>query len=73
MRTTQISVRSHTILTMKKIAVFASGSGSNFQAIAEACQNGIIEAKIVLLVCDNANAYAIERARKLQIPAFVFS
>jgi phosphoribosylglycinamide formyltransferase-1 len=55
----------------KKLAVFASGSGSNFEAIAQACVDGRVPAKIVLLVCDNANAYAIERAKKFDIPTLV--
>ena len=31
-----------------KIAVFASGSGSNFSAIEEACRNGELNAEVVL-------------------------
>ena len=56
---------------LKNLAVFASGSGSNFEAIAQACVDGRVPAKIVLLVCDNANAYAIERAKKFDIPPLV--
>jgi phosphoribosylglycinamide formyltransferase 1 len=58
---------------MKKIAVFASGSGSNFQSIAYAAKSGELKAEIVLLVCDNPTALVLERAEKLGIPAFVFS
>ncbi|WP_019155519.1 phosphoribosylglycinamide formyltransferase [Robertmurraya massiliosenegalensis] len=58
---------------MKKIAVFASGSGSNFQAIIEAVQKGELDADISLLVCDKSGAYAIERAKNEQIPYFVFN
>ncbi|AIE58807.1 phosphoribosylglycinamide formyltransferase [Bacillus methanolicus] len=58
---------------MKNIAVFASGSGSNFQAILDAINNGSLKAKIKLLVCDQKNAYAIERAKAAQIPQFVFT
>ncbi|MCM3570223.1 phosphoribosylglycinamide formyltransferase [Neobacillus mesonae] len=57
---------------MKNIAIFASGSGSNFQAISEAVQAGHIEANISLLVCDQPGAYVIERARTAKIPSFVF-
>ena len=56
---------------ISNIAVFASGSGTNFQAIAEACADGRIAARIVLLVCDNANAYAIHRAKMLGIDTMV--
>jgi phosphoribosylglycinamide formyltransferase 1 len=57
---------------MKKIAVFASGSGSNFQAIVDAVKEGQLEATISLLVCDKVGAFAAERARKENIPTFVF-
>ncbi|WP_210367249.1 phosphoribosylglycinamide formyltransferase [Bacillus sp. REN3] len=58
---------------MKKIAVFASGSGSNFQAIAAAAQSGSLNAEICLLVCDKPGAFAVERAGMLGIPAMVIS
>lgn len=56
---------------MTNLAVFASGSGTNFQAIAEACNNGTVAARVVLLVCDNHNACAIQRAEKLGIDTLV--
>ena len=58
---------------MRQIAIFASGSGSNFEAIALAAQTGVLNAKISLLVCDRPNAYVITRAERLGIPAFSFS
>lgn len=58
---------------MKNIAVFASGSGSNFQAIIDAVKSGHLEANINLLVCDKPGAYAIERAANEGIPSFVFT
>lgn len=57
---------------MKKIAVFASGNGSNFQAIIDAVESGQLEAEICLLVCDKPNAYAIERAKQHRIEVFSF-
>ena len=48
---------------MKKIAVFASGSGSNFQALYEAVERGLLQAELSLLVCDRPGAYVEERAR----------
>jgi phosphoribosylglycinamide formyltransferase-1 len=57
---------------MKNIAVFASGSGSNFQAIIEAIQEGKLDAQVSLLVCDHHDAFVIERANKAGIPSFVF-
>jgi len=58
---------------MKKIAVFASGSGSNFQSISDCIKEGSLQAEIVLLVCDQPSAYVIERAQKENIPTFAFS
>ena len=58
---------------MKNIAIFASGSGTNFEAIVSAVENGTIkDAKVVLMVCDNKKAYVIERAKNHNIPSFVF-
>ncbi|MBF4502152.1 phosphoribosylglycinamide formyltransferase [Savagea sp. SN6] len=56
---------------MKKLVVFASGSGSNFEALAEACQKGELEATIELLIVDKEEAYAIERAKKYGIRSIV--
>jgi phosphoribosylglycinamide formyltransferase-1 len=58
---------------MKKIAVFASGSGSNFQAIIDVVQSGQLDVDISLLVCDKPGAFAIERARAAKIPSFIFT
>jgi phosphoribosylglycinamide formyltransferase 1 len=57
---------------MKKIAVFASGTGSNFQAIIDAVKDGQLKIEISLLVCDKPSALAIVRAQKEDIPVFVF-
>lgn len=58
---------------MKKIAIFASGNGSNYEALANACQEGKVNAQIVLVVVDNPNAYVIERAKKYGHTVFVFN
>ena len=52
-----------------KIAVFASGSGSNFAAIEEACRNGELNAEIVLMVTNKPEAFVVERAEKAGIPS----
>ncbi|MBE6196662.1 MAG: phosphoribosylglycinamide formyltransferase [Rikenellaceae bacterium] len=52
---------------MKRIAIFASGSGTNFQALAEACQSGEIDAEVVLMVSDRPSAKVNERAERLGI------
>ncbi|MEX2600959.1 MAG: phosphoribosylglycinamide formyltransferase [Balneolaceae bacterium] len=58
---------------MKKIAVFASGSGSNFQAVIDAVQSGRIEAVICGLITNRDNAGAIKRAEASGIPARVLN
>ena len=57
---------------MKKIAVFASGFGSNFQALIEAVKQQTLNADIVLLVSDNPSSKAVERANAADIDAFTF-
>lgn len=49
------------------IAVFASGRGTNFSAIARAVKKGKIKANLSLLVCDNPQAQAIGRAKRAGI------
>lgn len=46
------------------IAVFCSGSGSNFQAIVNSIKRGEIKANIALMVCDNPAAFALTRAKR---------
>ncbi|HTX19596.1 MAG TPA: phosphoribosylglycinamide formyltransferase [Bacteroidota bacterium] len=58
---------------MLSIAVFASGRGSNFQALAEAVARRNIDARIVLLICNNSDAGAFSVARSFQIPALHLS
>ncbi len=56
-----------------RIAIFASGSGSNFEALALACQDGTIGAEVAVMVCDKPGAKVIERAARLGIDALVLS
>ncbi len=60
-------------MEMKKLAVFASGTGSNFEAIADACADGRLDAKVVLMVCDKPAAAVVGKAAARGIPSFVFS
>ena len=53
------------------IAIFCSGNGSNFQAIVDAKKSSLFNANIVLMVCDNNKAYAIERAKTEEIETLV--
>ncbi|MCK9590535.1 MAG: phosphoribosylglycinamide formyltransferase [Methanoregula sp.] len=55
----------------KRIAVLASGRGSNFQAVIDSLQEGKIPATCIALITDNPKAYAIERANIAKIPVTV--
>ena len=55
------------------IAVFASGRGSNFQAILNAIDTGFLPARIVVLISNNSDAGALEIARAHNIPTLHFS
>jgi len=50
-----------------RIAVFASGRGTNFGALIRAVKKGLIKAELSLLVCDNPKAPAIGRAKRAGI------
>ncbi len=59
--------------TKTRIAIFASGSGSNFEALAKACQAGDVDAEVAVMVCDKPGAKVIERAERLGIATLVLS
>lgn len=52
-----------------RLAVLASGSGSNAESIMAACETGAIPAEVVALVCNNPGAYCLERANNHNVPA----
>jgi phosphoribosylglycinamide formyltransferase-1 len=54
-----------------KIGVLVSGSGSNLQSIIDNIEKGLLDAVIMVVVSNNPHAYAIERAKKHQIPSVV--
>lgn len=56
-----------------KLAVFASGTGSNFEAIADACADGRLDAEVVLMVCDKPAAAVVGKAASRGIDSFVFN
>ena len=50
---------------MLRVVVLVSGGGTNLQAIIDAVENGTItNTEIVGVICNNKNAYALERAAK---------
>lgn len=58
---------------MKKIAIFASGSGTNFENITKNVKPLNIPCSIELLICDKPGAKVLERAEALQIDSLALS
>ena len=57
-------------MRLMKIAVFASGNGTDLQAIIDGCKKGIINAEVALVISNNEAAYALSRAQKEDIPQY---
>lgn len=57
---------------MIKLAIFASGSGSNAQNIVEYFSESN-DIEVSLILSNNSKAYVLERAQKLDIPTAIFS
>lgn len=59
---------------MLKVVVLVSGGGTNLQALIDAEKSGTItNAQIIGVISNNKNAFALERAKQNNIPAYVVS
>lgn len=56
----------------KRIAIFASGSGSNAQKIMEHFKRSS-DAEVVLILTNNPNAYVLQRADNFEVPSHIFT
>jgi phosphoribosylglycinamide formyltransferase-1 len=56
-----------------RVGILASGTGSNFKAIAEACRDGKCLAEVAVLLSDRADAGCLNFAEELGIPAYSIS
>lgn len=56
-----------------RLVVLVSGSGSNLQAIMDACADGSIAGHIALVLSNRADAYGLVRAQAARIPTAVLS
>lgn len=56
-------------MSKKRAAIFASGTGSNFDAIMS---KDNLACEIVLLVCDKPKAKVVEKAKRQDVPTFIF-
>lgn len=54
-----------------RFAVFASGNGSNFEAIQKAAEKGAISATLVCLFTDQKESYAVIRAQNDHVPYYI--
>jgi len=55
-------------VTRARLVVLASGSGSNLQALIDACAARELDADVVAVFTNRADAYALQRAHQAQIP-----
>lgn len=53
----------------KRLVVLISGAGTNLQAILDACAGGELQAEVVAVFSDHANAGGLDRARAAGVPA----
>ena len=53
----------------KRILIFASGRGSNAEALHEAAVDGTIKGRIVGVICDHHDAPVLQRAERWKVPA----
>ncbi|RJR18466.1 MAG: phosphoribosylglycinamide formyltransferase [Nitrospiraceae bacterium] len=53
------------------LGILASGGGTNFQAIIDSIESGFLKADIAVLITDNPEAHAVERAKKHNIEPLV--
>lgn len=54
-----------------KIAILASGNGSNAQAIIDAIRDGRLDCSVELIFSNNPDAFVLQRARQADLPAEV--
>ena len=57
---------------MKRIAIFASGGGSDMQSVVDGCESGLIDGKVVAVVTNKDGIGALDRAKKHGIDSRVY-
>jgi len=56
-----------------RLGALVSGGGTNLQAIMERCAEGRLSAEVAVVISNVPEAYAIERAKKMKVPAVVLN
>ena len=60
-------------MNTSRLVILISGNGSNLQAILDACKSGELNAKVVSVISNKADAYGLTRARNEGIEAIYFA
>ncbi len=55
-----------------RLVVLISGSGSNLQAVLDACAAGTLDARVAAVISDQPGAYGLQRARRVGVPVIPF-
>jgi phosphoribosylglycinamide formyltransferase 1 len=58
---------------MKRLVILISGNGSNLQAILDACASGELDAQVVSVISNKADAYGLVRAKNARVEAVYFA
>lgn len=56
-----------------RVAIFASGNGTNFEVLAKQFQDQTIPGDLVLMFCDHPDAKVVERAHRFKVPVETFT
>ena len=68
-----LMAKSSRVDSLLKLGIMASGSGSNFEAIAQAIEDGQLKAQIAVLIYNNPGIKAVERAERWGVPAVLLN
>ena len=55
----------------KRLVILASGTGTLFSSIVQACKNNTLKAKVINLISDNKNALVLQKSKKEKVPSKV--
>ncbi|MFV7789317.1 phosphoribosylglycinamide formyltransferase [Aliarcobacter lanthieri] len=58
---------------MKKLGILASYNGSGFETIQKAIEDGILDAKVEVIITNNSDAGVLEKAKKYGIKSFIIN
>jgi phosphoribosylglycinamide formyltransferase 1 len=59
------------VSTPSRLTVLASGSGTNLQALLDACSSGVLNAQVVSVISDVPQAHALQRAHRANVSSVI--